>query len=141
MAVGSLVVAAVVVMSSPSWAVFIPLGPSKDEWGLKYDVQLTAGDEMLSVAFTLESEGRLKPVYSYTLIVFSDPDSTGGRTYLVKEPIALKAASDGKRTGQAKFRKEYLHKAIIRVLTLNVDGKHQSEGARYYDIELKKFLK
>ena len=62
LAVGALVVAAVVVVPCHSWAVFHALGPSSDEWGLKYDVEVnaTSGDD-LNVAFTLSDAGGSSP--------------------------------------------------------------------------------
>ena len=60
-----LVVAAVVLLPGRSWAVFYPLGPSKDEWGLKYSVEVKAADgDKLNVHFTLADERRLKPIES-----------------------------------------------------------------------------
>jgi hypothetical protein len=138
---GVLVVAAVVLISSRCWAVYYPLGPSKDEWGLKYDVEVSASDgDKLNVLFTLADEGRLKPIYSATVVAFSKPDSDGGRTYDVKAPIELKSTKDGKRAGQVQIRKEFVDRAMIRILTLTVDGRPQTAGAAYYDIPLKKFL-
>jgi hypothetical protein len=139
---GVLVVAAVVLMSGRSWAVFYSLGPSKDEWGLKYEVEVNAADgDKLNVRFTLADEGRLKPIYSATVVVFSNPRPDGGRTYLVKAPIDLNSTKDGKPTGQAQIRKEFADRAMIRILTVTFDGRPQTAGARYYDIPLMKFLK
>ena len=139
--VGALVVAAALLLPSRSWAVYYPLGPSSNDWGLKYQVEITdAGNEKLDVAFTLADEGRLKPVHSFTVVAFSKPDRSGGRSYLVQAPIALKATSDGKRVGQVVIPKKHAEIAKIRVLTLNVDGRYQSAGAAYYDIPLKKYL-
>jgi hypothetical protein len=129
-------------MTGRCWAVFYPLGPSKDEWGLKYDVEVNAADgDNLNVVFTLADEGRLKPIYSATVVVFSNPRSDGSRTYLVNTPIDLKSTKDGKLTGQAPIRKEFADRAIIRILTLTVDGRRQTSGAAYYVVPLKKFLK
>ena len=141
LAIGALVVAAVVLMPGRSWAVFYALGPSSDEWGLKYDLEVnaTSGDE-LNVAFTLSDGGRLKPIYSITVVAFSKPNRDGGRSYLVKTPIELKTTKDGKLAGQVQIRKEYSDIAMIRILTLTVDGRRQTAGAAYYDIPLKKFL-
>ena len=141
LAIGALVVAAVVLMPGRSWAVFYPLGPSSDEWGLKYDlaVNATSGDE-LNVAFTLSDAGRLKPIYSITVVAFSKPHRDGGRSYLVKTPIKLKTTKDGKLAGQVQIRTEYADIAMLRILTLKVDGRRQTAGAAYYDIPLKKFL-
>jgi hypothetical protein len=136
-----LVVAAAVLMAGRCWAVYYPLGPSKYEWGLKYEVKVTPAEgDKLNVVFTLASEGRLKPIYSATVVAFSPPDAYGGRSYLVKAPIEFKPTKDGKRAGQVQFRKEFADGAMIRILTLMVDGRRQTAGAAYYDIPLKKFL-
>jgi hypothetical protein len=140
LATGVLVVAAVVLMPGRSWAVFYALGPSKDEWGMKYDVETSAADgDKLNVLFTLADEGRLKPIYSATVVAFSNPDRDGGRTYLVKAQIDLKSTKDGKFTGQVQMPKEFADRAMIRILTLTFDGRRQT-SASYYDIPLRRFL-
>jgi hypothetical protein len=142
LATGLLVVAALVLTSGQCWAVFHGLGPSKDEWGLKYDVTVSdAGSDKLSVTFTLADAGRLKPIYSIHLVAFSkQTDSQGGRSYDVKLPIELKTTKDGQRAGQVQISKEFADRALFRILTLTVDGKRQTSGAAYYDIPMKKFL-
>jgi hypothetical protein len=137
-----LVVAAIVVMSGRCWAIRNGLGPSKDEWGLKYDVTVSDVDgDKLTVVFTLADEGRLKPFYSIDLVAFSkQTDPQGGRSYDVKAPIELKTTKDGKRAGQVQIRKEFVDRAVIRILTQTVNGRRQQSGAAYYDIPLKKFL-
>lgn len=136
-----LFVAAVGLMCSDCWAVYYLLGPSKDEYGLKYDVQLSAaGRDTVNVAFTLADEGRLKPIHSFTVVAFSKPKAGGGRSYDVKAPIELKTTTDGKRAGQVQIRREFANQAMIRVLTLNVDGRRQTAGAAYYDIPLNRFV-
>jgi hypothetical protein len=141
-ATGVLVVAAMVVMSDRSWAIYYGLGPSKDEWGLKYEVEVhDEGSETLRVVFTLADEGRLKPFHSLELVAFSkQADSQGRRSYDVKAPIELKATQDGRRAGQVQIRKEYLNRAKIRILTRMVDGKRQPSGGAYYDIPIAKYL-
>jgi hypothetical protein len=135
-----LAIAAVVLVPSLSWAVYYSLGPSKDEWGLKYDVEVNAADgKMLNVLFTLADQGRLKPIYSATVIAFSNANSDGSRSYLVKEQIDLKSTMDGKLTGQTQIRKEFADRAMVRILTLSVDGRRYT-SASYYDISLRKFL-
>jgi hypothetical protein len=140
LATSVLVIAAAVLLPSFSWAVYYPLGPSKDEWGLKYDVEVNAaGGDKLNVNFTLADQGRLKPIYSATVIAFSNPNSDGSRSYLVKAQIDLKPNKDGKLTGQTQIGKEFADRAVVRILTLTVDGRRYT-SARYYDIPLKKFL-
>jgi hypothetical protein len=140
LATGALVVAAAALMPGSSWAVFYPLGPSKDEWGLKYEVEVNPADgDNLNVLFTLADEGRLKPIYSATVVAFSNPRSNDG-AYLVKAKIDLKPTKDGKLTGQVQIPKRLADRAQIRILTQTFDGRWQTAGARLYDIPLKKFL-
>lgn len=139
---GVLVVAALILMSGRSWGIFDELGPSKDEWKLKYNVELTpAAGDTVTVAFTLADEGRLKPVYSATVVAFSkQTDSQGGRSYDVKAPIKLTTTEDGTRVGEVQIRKEFVDRAMIRILTQSVDGRRpKTSSAAYYDIPLKKY--
>ena len=145
-AAGVLVVAAVVLTSGLSWAHFYDLGPSKDEWRLKYDGEVNAAEgDKLNVLFTLVDAGRLNPIYSASVIAFSNPSGDGARTYLLNARIDLKPTKDGKLTGQVQIDKKFADRAVIRILTTTFDGRSQMTGplagARYYDIPLKKFLK
>lgn len=139
---GLLVVAAIVLMSNHCWAIRIGLGPSKDEWNLKYDVSVQdAGDGKVNVVFTLADEGRLKPADSFDLVAFSrNTDNQGGRSYDAMIPIELKSTEDGKRVGQVQIRKDLLGHAKIRIITHMVDGQRQPSGGAFYDIPLQKFL-
>lgn len=142
LATSVLVFSAVVLIASTSWAIFEVLGPSQDEWRLKYDVEVSAADgDTLTVAFTLEDGGRLKPIYSITVVAFSQPDQYGARTYKIKAPLKLRPTKDGKRVGQVQIRKEFADRALIRILTQTVDGRRvRTANAALYDIPLKKFL-
>jgi hypothetical protein len=140
-ALGLLAIAAVPLAATPCWAVYHFLGPSKDEWGLKYDVEVTAAEgDNVNVRFTLADAGRLTPIYSATVVAFSEPDAYGGRTYDAKVPLALKTTKDGKAVAQVQIRKQFVDKAMIRILTLTVNGRPQTAGAAYYDIPLKTIL-
>lgn len=142
LAKGLLFLAALVLMPGRSWAIYNGLGPSKDEWGLKYDVEVNdAGRDTLTVVFTLADEGRLKPFYKIELIAFSkETDDQGGHAYDVKAPIELKTTQDGRRVGQVQIRKEFADRAQFRILTQMVDGQPQRWLA-YYVIPINKFLK
>jgi hypothetical protein len=61
--------------------------------------------------------------------------------YDMRSPFELKTTADGLRAGQVQIRKEFADSAMIRILTLTVDGQRQSRGAAYYDIPLNKYLK
>src|SRR5689334_1434852 len=92
LAMGLLVVGALALLSDRSWAVYHALGPSKDDWKLKYDVEVNAAEgDKVNVVFTVADEGRLKPFYSINVVAFSkQTDSQGGHAYDVKAPIELK---------------------------------------------------
>ncbi len=139
---GMLVIAAIVLMSDRSWGIRNGLGPSKDDWKLKYDVAVhDAGGDKLTVVFTLADEGRLKPIYSIDLVAFSkQTDNQGGRSYDVMVPIELKPTQDGRRAGQVQIRKEFVDRAMIRIITLTVDGKRQPSGGAFYDIPIERYL-
>ncbi len=142
-ATSMLVVIAVVLMTSPIWAHWYALDPSKDEWGLKYDGEVNAKGDKLIIRFTLGDQGRLKPIHSVFVMAFSNSNRTG--TNLVKSPIEMKPTTDGKLAGQIEIGKEFADRAVIRVFTMTVDGRSYTSGpaagARYVDIPLKKFLK
>ena len=107
---------------------------------MKYEVEVNAADgDKLNVRFTLADEGRLKPIYSATVVAFSNPRSNDG-SYLVKAQIDLKPTKDGKLTGQVQITKRLADRAQIRILTQTFDGRWQTAGAKLYDIPLKKFL-
>ena len=141
LATGVLVAVAVVLIASVGWAHFYELGPSKDEWGLKYDAEVTAEGDKLNVSFTLADQGRLKPIYSVSVVAFSNPRPDGGRTYLLNTTFDLKPTKDGKLSGQLQIGKEFADRAMIRIMTLTFDGRPQTAGARYYQMPVKKFMK
>jgi hypothetical protein len=138
------VVITILAMTSHGWAHWYALGPSKDEWGLKYDgeVDSTSGDKLI-VRFTLADQGKLKPIHSVFVMAFSNPNRTG--TNLLKSNIEMKPTRDGKLTGEVVIGKEFADRAVIRIFTMTVDGRTHTTGpaagARYVDIPLKKFLK
>ena len=143
LATGVLAVTSVALMTSHCWAHWYALGPSKDEWGVKYSGEVSAakGDK-LTVHFTLVDQGRLKPIHSVFVMAFSKPDRTGEQ--LVKTPINMQPTEGGKLTGQVEVEKKYANRAMIRIFTMTVDGRSHTAGptagARYFDIPLKKFL-
>jgi len=140
---GVLAVTAMLLLTRCCWAHWYALGPSKDEWGLKYDGKLeAAGGNTLTVHFTIADQGKLKPIHSVFVMAFSNPDRTG--VQLAKTPISMKPTEDGKLTGQGEVRKELIDRAMVRIFTMTVNGQSQmtgpTAGARYYDIPLKKFV-
>lgn len=140
-AFGLLAVAGVLFLSGRCLAVYVPLGASADDWGMKFDVKIIAGEgDKMTVHFRLTDQGRLKPIYTTTLVAFSDPGYDGSRTFLAQSPIEMKPTKEGHLVGQAQIRKELLERAQIRILTFTVDGQRQTGGAASYYIPLKRFL-
>lgn len=140
-ALGLLAVAGALCITGRCLAVYVPLGASADDWGMKFDVKVTAGEgDKMTVHFRLTDQGRLKPIYTTTLVAFSDPGYDGSRTFLAQSPIEMKPTKDGHLVGQTQISKELLERAQIRILTLTVDGQRQTGGAASYYIPLKRFL-
>ncbi|MFO0820044.1 MAG: hypothetical protein U1A77_18995 [Pirellulales bacterium] len=131
--------AAMLLAPTSAWAVYFPLSPSSDDWGMKYEIVLSdMEEEQVNVTFTLTNAGRLTPIHSATVVAFSQPLSDGGRSYLVKVALDLKVASDGSARAEVLIPKKHVEKCKIRILTLHVDGRRQTAGAAYYDLPLKK---
>ena len=142
LAIGILVVAVIALMSGRCWATFYGLDSSKDDWGVKYEVAVTQADkDNLNVVFTLADEGRLKPFWKLELISMSKPADNQGTlcTTCGRRSSSKRPPMD--RAGQVQIRKEFADSAMIRILTLTVDGQRQTKGAAYYDIPLNKYLK
>ena len=73
------IVAALAIPASCALALGLRLGESKDELKLKYDVSVYDHDTgRVTVKFTLEDEGRLKPITSIDLHIPSDEKHDGG---------------------------------------------------------------
>ena len=139
---GVLVVAATLLMSGLALAHYYELGPSKDEWGLKYECEVTPGaGDKLNVQFTLADQGRLKPIYSVSIVAFSDPGRDGFRRYLLNTTFNLKPTKDGKLSGQVEIPKELANRASVRIMTQMFDGQYQAAGARYYQMPVTKFMR
>ncbi|REK10775.1 MAG: hypothetical protein DWQ37_15130 [Planctomycetota bacterium] len=139
---GLLAIMALVLVAERAWAIYYSLGPSKDEWGLKYEVAVEdAGADMVTVKLTLLDEGRLKPIHSVSLSVLDKQNSTpNSQRYTVVGRLEFKTTADGTRVGEIRLRKDQVDLANLQVLTQRVDGKFQARGAAYYDIPLAKHL-
>lgn len=139
---GLLAVVVLTLLAERAWAIYYSLGPSKNEWGLKYDVSVEdAGADMVTVKFTLVDEGRLKPIHSVSLSVLDKQNSTpNSQRYNVVGRLEFKTTSDGKRVGEIRVKKDLVELGTLQVLTQRVDGKFQAKGAAYYDIPLAKHL-
>jgi len=142
LAMAGLILVAVAMMTSRAWAVYYELGPSQDDWGLKYEGALSMTKEgKLNIQFTLADQGRLKPIHSVHVFALSNPSPDGSRTYLLKAPMPMQQTADGKMTGEIQIGRELAEFARVRVFSYTVDGQPQRLGVRYYDIPLRKLVK
>lgn len=140
LATGLLAFAAIALVCGQVWAIYYALGPSKDEWGLKYGVTAEEAGADTVIKFTLADEGRLRPIHSVTLAILDKQNSTpNSQRFEVKGRLDLKPTADGKRMGQMQLRKDLVDRAMIRILTQRVDGRYQPSAA-YYDIPVAKHL-
>jgi hypothetical protein len=139
---GLLAVAMVALVAERALAVFYPLGPSEDEWGLKYNVEVEdAGGDMVTVKLTLLDEGRLKPVHSARLgVLIKERSNSQSKTYSIVGRLDLKPTADGKRVGTIKLRKDQVALGSLELITQHVDGRFQARGAATYDIPLAKHM-
>lgn len=140
MGVGTVVVALV---AGAAWAIHEGLPQSKDDWKLKFEVQLTpAAGNLTTIDFKLLDEGRLRPLHAVNVIALGAPNPGGGRDYKVNARFELKPTSDGYRAGQLQVPSECVEGAFLHFLAKRVDGRPRpGVSAAYYDVPLKKFMK
>ena len=136
-----LVVAAVLLTSGRSWAIYNVLGPSKDEWGMKYDIQVQdTGRDTVTVVLNVADEGRLKPLYRIELISMNpEADNQGGHAYDVKTIIKLQKTEDGRLVGQAEMPKKFVNTAQMRLMSDHFDTQPQHWLVNY-EVPLRRFL-
>lgn len=136
-----LVVATVLLTSGRSWAIYNVLGPSKDEWGMKYDIQVKdTGRDTVTVVLNVADEGRLKPLYRIELISMNpEADNQGGHAYDVKTIIKLQKTEDGRLVGQAQMPKQYVNTAKMRLMSDYFDSQPQHWLVNY-EVPIRRFL-
>lgn len=127
--------------ASYALALGLRLGESKEKLELKYDVSVYDHDTgRVTVQFTLEDEGRLKPISSIDLHIPSDELHEGGG---VKSDLTLSMATSKegtKQVGRVHIRKDWAARAEIHLKTGQIDGKRERATWYYFAIPLKDLM-
>lgn len=134
-------IAAVALMTGTLFALGEILGESKEELQLKYDVAVyNHGTGRVTVTFTLEDEGRLKPISSVDLhIPSAEKHKAGGFKSDLTIAMALRE-HDGKKVARAHLRKDWAERAFIEVKTGHLDGKLTPMSWHLHPIPLKEIV-
>ncbi len=141
-AAAMLAAAAVVWASGRAFGIGFILGETKEELKLKYDVVVQDhGTGRVTAVFTLEDEGRLKPLDEVQLVIpGQEKNADGGHRMDLVVSIDMKDAGDGKRVGRVHIRKELAARAEIRLNTHTMDGKLDPETRLHHVIPLAKYM-
>ena len=137
------VLAALVILVPASFALAVgfQLGESKDKLQLKYDLSVYDHDTgRVTVTFSLEDEGRLKPIDSIDLSIPSqEKHSSGG--YKSDLTISMTTRKEGnKQVARVHIRKEWAARAEIQLKTRHLDGKQEVLTWYYHSIPLRKLV-
>ncbi len=132
------IVAAVAIPASCALALGFKLSESKDDLNLKYDVSVYDHDTgRVTIKFTLEGEGRLKPLSSIDLHIPSDGKHDGGG-FKSDLTISMAMRKDGtKQVGRIHIRKDWAQRAEIQLKTGHLEGKQEALTWYYHAIPLK----
>jgi hypothetical protein len=141
---GILLAAAAVLAWTSSQALGIGfiLGETKEELKLKYDVTVQDhGTGRVTAVFTLEDEGRLKPLDEVQLVIpDQEKNADGGYWMDLVVSIEMKDAGDGKRVGRVHVLRELAERAQIRLNTHTKDGNLDPRTRLHHVIALEKHL-
>jgi hypothetical protein len=119
-----LAVAAAVWTAGRAWGIGFILGETKEELKLKYDVAVTDhGTGRVTVVFSLDDEGRLKPLDEVELAIPAEEmNAEGGRWMDLVLSIDMEEIDDGRRVGRVHILKSLAERAEIRLNTHSLDG-------------------
>jgi len=135
------IMAVLVIPASFALALGFRLGESKDELELKYDISVYDHDTgRVTVTFTLEDEGRLKPITSIDLHIPSTEmhDSGGFKSDLT---LSMATSKEGtKQVGRVHIRKDWAARAEIQIKTGHLNGKQELATWYYHAIPLKDLM-
>lgn len=135
------IVVALAIPASCAFALGFRLGESKDQLKLKYNVSVYDHDTgRVTVRFTLEDEGRLKPITSIDLHIPSDEMHEGGG-FKSDLTISMAVSKEGaKQVGRVHIRKDWASRAEIHIKTGQLDGKREKATWYYHAIPLKDLM-
>ena len=135
------VIAALVIPASLALAVGFQLGESKQKLQLKYDASVYDHDTgRVTVTFSLEDEGRLKPIDSVDLSIPSKEKHTSGG-YKSDLTVSMATRKEGnKQVARVHIRKDWAARAEILLKTGHLDGKQEAMTWYYHSVPLKEIV-
>ena len=130
-----------VIPASVAMALGFMLSESKEELGLEYEVSVYDHDTgRVTVEFTLEDEGRLKPISSVEFdIPSTEKHDNGGFKSDLTMSMVLREKGEN-QVGRVHIRKDWAERAEIRIITGHLDGKQQLATWYYHSIPLKELI-
>lgn len=138
-----IVLAALVITSSPAWGIGFVLGESKEELELEYDLSVKDhGTGRVTLVFTLADEGRLKPLDDVQLTIPAQKKNKyGGRWMDLVVSIEMTKTDGGKRVGRVHILKEWAERAEIWLNTHTFDGKIDPLTRLHHVIQAADYIK
>ncbi|MCM2369212.1 hypothetical protein [Aporhodopirellula aestuarii] len=135
------IVAALAIPASFAMALGFQLGESREQLKLKYDISVYDHDTgRVTVKFTLEDEGRLKPITSIDFHIPSTEAHDGGG-FKSDLTISMATSNEGtKQVGRIHIRKDWAEQAEIQIKTGHLDGKQEARTWYYHTIPLKDLI-
>lgn len=135
------IVGTLVIPASFAMALGFLLGESKEELNLEYDVSVYDHDTgRVTVEFTLQDEGRLKPITSVDFhIPSTEKHDNGGSMSDLTMSMALRPNGEN-QVGRIHIRKDWAERAEIQIKTRHLDGKEQLATWYYHSIPLKELV-
>ena len=133
--------AALVIPAGFALGIGLKLGGSKEKLQLKYDVSVYDHDTgRVTVTFSLEDEGRLKPIDSIDLSIPSEEKHASGG-FKSDLTISMAARPEGnKRVARVHLRKDWAARAEIQLKTGHLDGKQEPRAWYFHSIPLKELV-
>lgn len=130
-----------VLPSTLALALGFQLGESKQQLELKYDVSVYDHDSgRVTIEFTLEDEGRLKPINSIDFHIPSAEKHDGGG-FKSDLTVSMATSKEGeKRVARIHIRKDWASRAEIHLKTNYLDGKQEPLTWYYHAIPLKSLV-
>ena len=137
-----LVLAAIVIPASLSWAMGFRLGESKEQLKLDYDVAVKDhGTGRVTVVLTIADHGRLTPLTSVWLAIpGKEKNNTGGRYSDLSVELAI-GEGFGKQVVRVHVLKELAERAEIRLKTSHLDGKRRRLTWYFHAIPIARYIK
>lgn len=134
--------AAIVGSSGAALGIGFILGETKEELKLKCDVSVKDhGTGRVTAVFTLEDEGRLKPLDEVQLVIpGQEKNADGGHWMDLVVSIDMREIEGGKRVGRIHIRKELARRAEIQLNTHTKDGNLDPLTRLHHVIPLAKYM-